>query len=223
MSNFHPDTRGKGDNFCRLTCSIVLWGQRDTTKKYCWCVWRVLTVYGPHKVCHRPRQSALPRSALLRLQSVLQGHCPRWAPHYEMHFPGLSHSGSWVLHKGCVFCVLSRSEQLRQLGAWRAHCPRWSMHLNHLPSPATWFPGCTTRELSRVCHVSPLGSWFQAATILGLQLQQPCAFQLWLLHTCLSASGSGEGSIHSVWYSLNHLFCERVCQRSLSCIRAFPG
>ena len=110
VSNFCPDTWGKSGNLFRLTCSVVLWGQRDTAKKYCWCVWRVLTVYGPHWVCHSPRQSVLPRSALLRLQGALQGHCPMWALHYEMHFPGLSHSGSWVLHKGtdwdrlCVLC-----------------------------------------------------------------------------------------------------------------------
>ena len=155
-------------------------------------MWRVLTVCGSHWVCHSPRQSVLPRSSLLRLQGALQGHCPTWALNYEMHFPGLSHSGSWVLHKGtdgmgCVFCVLPRSEQLRQLGAWWAHCPRWSIHLNHLPNPDTLFPGCVTRELSQICHVSPLGSWSQDATILGPRLQQPHAFQLWLLHTCLSA------------------------------------
>ena len=46
---------------------------------------------------------------LLRLQGALQGHCPRWALHV-VHFPGLSHSGSQVLHKGtdpdglCVLC-----------------------------------------------------------------------------------------------------------------------
>ena len=73
-----------------------------------------------------------------------------------------------------------------------------------------------------MCHVSPLGSWSHAASISGLSLQQPHAFQLWLLHNCLSASGfGGEGPIHSLWYLPNHLFYEQMCQRSLSCIRAF--
>jgi len=31
----------------------------------------------------------------------------------------------------------------------------------------TWFPGCTVRALSQVCHVSPLRSWSQAETLLA--------------------------------------------------------
>ena len=30
VSNFHADTRGGGDHFFRLTCSVVLWGGRNT-------------------------------------------------------------------------------------------------------------------------------------------------------------------------------------------------
>ena len=37
--------------FFRLTCSIVLWGGRNTAKKYHWHVWGVLTVSRPHWVC----------------------------------------------------------------------------------------------------------------------------------------------------------------------------
>ena len=64
----------------------------------------------------------LPRSELLRFR-----------------FSGTpqEHTLGWM----CV-CALPRSEQLRQLGAWRAHCPRWAVHLNHLPGPTHWFPGC---------------------------------------------------------------------------------
>ena len=58
-----------------------------------------------------------------------------------MHFPGLSYSGSQVLHKGtdsvgCAFCALPRFEQLRQPGAWRVRCPRWAVRLSHLPGPS---------------------------------------------------------------------------------------
>ena len=110
----------------------------------------VLTVYVPHWVCHSPRRHVLPRSTLLRLQGALQGHCPKRGLHF-MQFPGLSRSGSRVLHRsthsvGCVFCALPRSKQLRQLGAWRAHCPRWAVHLNHLPGPSHF--------VSRVLHES---------------------------------------------------------------------
>ena len=49
---------------------------------------------------------------------------------------------------------------------------------------------------------------------LGLRLEQPLAFQLWLSRGCLSASSRVEGHIHSrpavLWYSLYPLFFERA-------------
>ena len=36
--------RGEGGHLFRLTCSVVLWGGRDTASKYHWCVLRVLTL-----------------------------------------------------------------------------------------------------------------------------------------------------------------------------------
>ena len=112
----------KGDHLFRLTCSVVWWGQRYTANKYCWHVWGVLTVDGPHWVCHSPMQCVLPRSTLVRLQGTLQGHCPKWALHF-MQFPGLStqvlmcFTGAQT-QMGCAICALRRSEQLKQLGAW---------------------------------------------------------------------------------------------------------
>ena len=105
----------------------------DSTNKYHWHVGGVLTVYGSHWVCPSSRQRALPGSTLLRLQGALQGHCPKQAL-YFLHFPGLSHSGSWVLRKGTdsvghTFCALPRSEQFRQPGVWQVHCPRGAMCL----------------------------------------------------------------------------------------------
>ena len=103
---------GEGGHLLRLTCSVVLWGGRDTANKYCWHVCGVLAVYGPHWVCPRSRQRyVLPGSTLLSLQGALQGHCPKRALHF-MHFQGLSRSGSRVLHKdtdsvGCAFLCLS--------------------------------------------------------------------------------------------------------------------
>ena len=55
------------------------------------------------------------------------------------------------------------------------------------------------------------------ARSLGPRL--PLVFQLWLSHTCLSASGRVKGPVHSclalLWYSLNPLFCvqTRLCIR----------
>ena len=84
---------GNSGHLFRLTCSTVLRRGRDTANKYHWHVWGMLTVDGPHWVCHRPRWCVLPVSALLMLQGALQGHCPKWALHF-MHSPGLSCSGS---------------------------------------------------------------------------------------------------------------------------------
>ena len=41
---------GSGGHFLRLTCSVVLWGGRNTANKQ---HWRVLTVSQPHWVCPR--------------------------------------------------------------------------------------------------------------------------------------------------------------------------
>ena len=86
---------GKGGHLLTLTCSVVLW-RRDTTNKYHWHVWGVLTLNGTHWVFHSPRWCGLPRSTLLRLQSSLRGHCPTWVL-YFVPFQDPSHSGDWVL------------------------------------------------------------------------------------------------------------------------------
>ena len=43
--------RGKGGHLFKLTCSVVLWGGRNTANKYHWHVWGVLAVSQPHCVC----------------------------------------------------------------------------------------------------------------------------------------------------------------------------
>ena len=108
---------GKSGPLFRLACSVVLWGGRNTANKYHWCVCGVLTVHGPQQVCHSSRRYVLPGSTLLRLQGALQGHCLKRTLHF-LHFPGLSCSGSQVVHKdsdlvGPAFCTLPRSKQLR--------------------------------------------------------------------------------------------------------------
>ena len=100
-------------------------------------------------------------STLLRLQVALQGNCLKWALGC-MHFPGLSCSGSQVLHKGTdlaglVFCAFPRSEELRRPGAWRVHYPRCAVRLITSLVPATRYPRCATKVPSQVCCVSPLG------------------------------------------------------------------
>ena len=41
---------GEDGHLFKLTCSVVLWGGRNTGNKYHWHVWGVLAVYGPHWV-----------------------------------------------------------------------------------------------------------------------------------------------------------------------------
>ena len=114
---------GKSCHLFRLPCSGVLWGRRNTAKKYHWHVWGVLAVPGPHWICPISRRCVLSQSTLLRLQVALQGNCPKVGP--ELHaFPRSKplRLGSGVLHKGTdsvgpEFCALSSSEQLRQSGA----------------------------------------------------------------------------------------------------------
>ena len=51
MSNFCPDTGGEGGHLFRFTCSVLLWGQRDTANKYHWHVWGALAASRPNLVC----------------------------------------------------------------------------------------------------------------------------------------------------------------------------
>ena len=144
-----------------LTCSVVLWGERDTTDKYWWHVWGVLTVDGPHWVCHSPKQHELPRSTLLRLQPALQGHCPKWTL-CLMHLPAVSCSGSQVLCKGtdpdglCILC--SFQVQAAQATGCLLSIPSQVVCASYtLAGPGCSVPRCTTRAQSQVCCVSPLG------------------------------------------------------------------
>ena len=113
------------------------------------------------------------RSTLCRLQVAWQGNYLKRALGC-VHFPRLSHSGSGsqVLHKGTdsvgpAFCALPRSEQLRQTDAWWAESPRRVVCLITSSVPAAQFPECTARPPSKVCHVSPLGSWSLTAILLA--------------------------------------------------------
>ena len=138
--------------------SLVLWGRRNTSKKYHWHVWGVLTVYGPHWVCPRSQQHVLSHSTLLRLQRALQGtvhsgpcisrtsqvkaaqvqvlrYSARAQTQLGVHFvpfPGLSSSGDQVLGK-------------------RSHC-------DLSPPSLRIGSGCTTRAPSQLCCVSLLGT-----------------------------------------------------------------
>ena len=118
-------------------------------------VWATLGL-SPLKVC------VLSWSTLLRLQVALQGNRLKQALGC-VYFPGLSRSGSRVLHKdtdsvGPEFYALPRSKQLRRPGAWRAHSPQVGGASYHLPGPSCLVSWCAVGVPSQVCPVSPLGS-----------------------------------------------------------------
>ena len=83
----------EGGYLVRLTSSVVLWGGRNTTKKYYWCVWGVLAVYGPHWV--------FPSSWV-----------PCAFPVYTAQPPGCS-TGDLPCKAGPAFRALPRSKLLR--------------------------------------------------------------------------------------------------------------
>jgi len=88
---------GEGGFLFRLTCSVVLWGGRNTANKYHWRVWGVLTVSQPHWVCPCSQRVCFPSLHCSGFRLL----CRERAPDCR-HFPGLSCSGSGsrVLCKG---------------------------------------------------------------------------------------------------------------------------
>ena len=240
VSNFCPDTGGKGGHLFRLTFSGVLWGGRNTANRYHWCMWGVLAEYGPHWVCPSSWQwRVLSLSTLLRLQVAVQGNCPKRALG-GVHFPGLSRSGSQVLHKGTdpighAFFAFPKSEQLRRPGAWWVHSPRCALHLitsliqllgflseqreRHLRCAI-----CLLVDVNRpksqerlVTNWEPAHSLVEDA-VSGTQIASCLpALAVARLPLCL---WSGEGRIRSwlvlLWHSLSPLFCEwaKLCLKA---------
>ena len=150
----------KGGHLFRLTCSVVLWGGRDTAKKYCWVcvgsacsVWTTLGLSQLKAACaswvytaQAPACSAralsevgptfhtFPRSKSVRFSCTLQGH---------------NHGLVCILHPSQVRAI--------QVTRCLASTLSWeTVHLNHPPGPS--HSGCFARASSQLCHVSPLGS-----------------------------------------------------------------
>ena len=82
---------GEGGHLFRFTCSVVLWGGRNTANKYHWYVWGVLTVYGPHWV------------------ALAHGACA--FPVYTAQTPGCFEGE--LSKAGPTLCALPRSKLLR--------------------------------------------------------------------------------------------------------------
>ena len=73
---------GESGQLFRLTCSGVLWGGRDPANKYLWHVWKVLQ--------HMDHTGFTPAQGGVCFPGL---HCSV----FRVHFPGLSHSGFWVI------------------------------------------------------------------------------------------------------------------------------
>ena len=149
---------GEGGHLLRLTCSVVLWGGRETASKYHSCVGSARRVWATLglpllTVC------VLSQSTLLRLQVALQGAgpelraLPRSKP-LKFRFSGTPQRRrlSWV----CILCP----SQIRAAQATRCLASVLSQVGILITSPvwAAQFLGCAPRVPSQVCHVSPLGS-----------------------------------------------------------------
>ena len=160
--------------------------------------------------------AASPGCSARALSQVVPAFCalPRSKP---LWFSCALRGTDWT---GCALCALTRCEQLRWPGAWWVHHPYGPCISFTFQVPITQFPRSSTRAQSQVCYVSPLGSWTQAGTLLadvncpgsrenevsnrspayswwkmrslGLRLQQPLAFQLWLSFICLCLRGWGS-------------------------------
>ena len=152
---------GSGGHLFRLTCSLVLWGGRNTANKYHWCVF---TLIQPHWVCPCSWRVCFPSlhcsgSRLLyqELSEVGPGlHAlPRSKP-LRFRFSGTPQRCR--LGRACVLC----SFQVRAAQVTRCLVsvvvPSWRLWLIASLIPAAQFSGCTTGEPSQVCRVSLLGS-----------------------------------------------------------------
>ena len=113
---------GGGGHFFRLTCSVLLWGGRNTANKYHWRVWGVFAVFQLHWVCScsqcvyfhglhfsgsrflcqelsevGPGLHALPRSKPLRFRFSGTPQRRSWLGLRFVPVPGPSSSGDQVL------------------------------------------------------------------------------------------------------------------------------
>ena len=134
----------------------MLWGCRDTSNKYYWHVWGVLTVYGPHWVCPRSQQHVLSRSTLLRLQRALQGTvqsgpCACALPRSKAaQIPRCSAGAPSKVSPVC--CALHKSKPLRfrLLGTPQGYRLCWACVLCTFPVGAVQVTRCLVSALSQV-------------------------------------------------------------------------
>ena len=157
-------TQGEGGHLFRLTCSVVLWGGKNTANKCHWHVWGVLAVFQPQWVCpHSQRVSFhglhCSGSRLLCWELSEVGFGLRALPRSKpLRFRFLGTPQRRRLGWACVLC----RSQVRAAQATRclasAVSPRCGVCLIDSPVPATQFSEWLQAHPSQTCHVSLLGS-----------------------------------------------------------------
>ena len=141
--------------FFRLTCSVMLWGGRNTANKYHWHVWGMLTVSHPHWVCPLSQRVCFPSlycsGSVLLCRELSEvgpglGALPR-SKLLRFRFSGTPQRCR--LGWACVLCPYQvRAAQVARCLA-SAVAPSWRLHLITSPVPAAQFSGCTTAHLLR--------------------------------------------------------------------------
>ena len=154
--------------FFGLTCSVVLWGRRNTANKY---HWRVFTVIQPHWGCPRSQRVCFPSlhcsGSRLFCQELSDAGPGLHALHRSkpLRFRCSGTPQRRRLGWACVLCL----SQVRAAQATRclASTVASSGRLQHIasPIPAAQFSGCTISTSSQVCLVSLPGSLSLAATL----------------------------------------------------------
>ena len=135
------------DTFFRLTCSVVLWGGRDTANKYHRCM---LAVSRPHWVCPCSPRVCFPclhclgSRLLCRELSEASPVLHALPTSKPLRF---RHSGSPQRHRLGWACILCPS-QVRAAQVMRCLVSVVAVTY-HLPHPAQ-FSGCTTSAPSQV-------------------------------------------------------------------------
>ena len=153
---------GEGGHLFRLTCSVVLWVERDTANKYRWRVWgsgrSVWTTLGLPQLkvaCASWAHTAQAPGCSAGARSKADP-ASRALPRSKL----LGFLGTPLGHRLCWVCVLCPS-QVRGAQATRCLVSALSQvgRVSSSPScPAARFAGCAVRAPSQVCCVSPLGS-----------------------------------------------------------------
>ena len=150
---------GEGGHLFRLTCSVVLWGGRNTANKYHWHVWGLLAVSQPHWVYPRSQYVCFPSlhcsgSRLLCQKLSEAGPGLHALPNSKPL--GFRFSGTPQRRRLSWACILCPSQfQAAQVTRCLASAvaPSWMLSLIASPVPAAQFSGCTAGMPSQVCCI----------------------------------------------------------------------